>query len=162
MVSQYQRTGQYTTTAGARGASRWTSPSFSGAPDERRLLGPCGHTVATIDAMSSRAGDEGGVAVSVLRAVVLVTGHARRPARRRCPGAHADSHAHREGGLARLAEFDADLELAIENAGARTAPNVAVSLDSFYYTESYPHLAANKRPIWVIEQGPGAARNQVV
>ena len=35
-----------------------------------------------------------------------------------------------------------DFELEVENAGAGTAPNVAVSLDSFYYTENYPHLAA--------------------
>src|SRR5437763_5519147 len=56
----------------------------------------------------------------------------------------------------------ADLELAIENAGARTAPNVAVSLDSFYYTESYPHLASNKRPIWVVESGPGVVAKSFV
>jgi hypothetical protein len=33
---------------------------------------------------------------------------------------------------------------------------VAVTLDSFYYTEHYPELAANKRPVWVVEKGPGA------
>jgi hypothetical protein len=53
--------------------------------------------------------------------------------------------------IAKLADF----ELAIENASAHTAPNVAVSLDSFYYTETYAHLAADKRPIWVVESGPG-------
>jgi hypothetical protein len=47
-------------------------------------------------------------------------------------------------------------ELRVRNAGARTVPNVAVTLDSFYYTEHFPELAANKRPIWVIERGPGA------
>jgi hypothetical protein len=47
--------------------------------------------------------------------------------------------------------------LQVRNAGARTVPNVAVTLDSFYYTEHYPELAADKRPIWVIEQGPGPA-----
>jgi hypothetical protein len=47
------------------------------------------------------------------------------------------------------------LELEIENADSRTVPNVAVTLDSFYYTEKYPLLAANKRPIWAIEAGPG-------
>jgi hypothetical protein len=45
--------------------------------------------------------------------------------------------------------------LQVRNAGAATVPNVAVTLDSFYYTEHYPELAADKRPIWVIEQGPG-------
>jgi hypothetical protein len=47
--------------------------------------------------------------------------------------------------------------LQVRNAGLRTVPNVAVTLDSFYYTEHYPELASNKRPIWVIEQGPGPA-----
>jgi len=55
-----------------------------------------------------------------------------------------------------------DFELAIENAGARTAPNVAVSLDSFYYTETYSHLASDKRPIWVVETGPGTAPKSFV
>jgi hypothetical protein len=46
--------------------------------------------------------------------------------------------------------------LTVRNAGLRTVPNVAVTIDSFYYTEHYPELAANKRPVWVIEHGPGA------
>lgn len=50
----------------------------------------------------------------------------------------------------------ASLELRVRNAGTHTAPNVAVTLDSFYYTATFPHLAANKRPIWVVETGPGA------
>ena len=48
------------------------------------------------------------------------------------------------------------LELQVRNAGTRTAPSVAVAVDSFYYTENYPELAATQRPVWVIEQGPGA------
>jgi len=50
----------------------------------------------------------------------------------------------------------ARLELQVRNTGPRTAPNVAVTIDSFYYTENYPDLAANKRPVWVVEEGPGA------
>jgi hypothetical protein len=45
--------------------------------------------------------------------------------------------------------------LQVRNTGSNTAPNVAVTVDSFYYTENYPELAATKRPIWVIEKGPG-------
>src|SRR2546428_13914209 len=48
-----------------------------------------------------------------------------------------------------------ELELQVRNVGARAAPSVAVSMDSFYYTENYPQLASNQRPVWVIEQGPG-------
>lgn len=48
------------------------------------------------------------------------------------------------------------LELLVRNTSTRTVPNVAVTLDSFYYTENYPELAADKRPVWVVEQGPGA------
>jgi hypothetical protein len=45
--------------------------------------------------------------------------------------------------------------LRVRNPGSATIPNVAVTLDSFYYTEHYPELASDKRPIWVIEHGPG-------
>jgi hypothetical protein len=48
------------------------------------------------------------------------------------------------------------LELQVRNSGASTTPNVAVTLDSFYYTEHFPELAADKRPVWVVERGPGA------
>ncbi|HLM85394.1 MAG TPA: hypothetical protein VK272_04310 [Solirubrobacteraceae bacterium] len=47
-------------------------------------------------------------------------------------------------------------ELEVENAGTRTVPNVAVTVDSFDYTSHYPELAVNKRPVWAIERGPGA------
>jgi hypothetical protein len=46
--------------------------------------------------------------------------------------------------------------LAVRNVGGRTVPNLAVTIDSFAYTSSYPELASNKRPVWVIERGPGA------
>jgi hypothetical protein len=49
----------------------------------------------------------------------------------------------------------ATMRIAIRNDDKKTAPNVSVTLDSFYYTEKYPELAANKRPVWVVEQGPG-------
>jgi hypothetical protein len=47
------------------------------------------------------------------------------------------------------------LELQVRNASEHTAPNVAVSVDSFYYIENYPRLAVNQRPVWVVEHGPG-------
>jgi hypothetical protein len=56
----------------------------------------------------------------------------------------------------------ASMELVVRNTGARTAPNVAVTVDSFYYTEHYPELASNKRPIWVVEKGPGATPSRPV
>jgi hypothetical protein len=48
------------------------------------------------------------------------------------------------------------LELQVSNTGPRTVPNVAVTLDSLAYTEHFPELAADKRPVWAIERGPGA------
>jgi hypothetical protein len=48
------------------------------------------------------------------------------------------------------------LELLVHNAGTGAAPNVAVTLDSFYYTETFPELAASQRPVWIIDRGPGA------
>jgi hypothetical protein len=51
----------------------------------------------------------------------------------------------------------AALELQVRNASDHTAANVAVSVDSFYYAENYARLAANQRPVWVVERGPGPA-----
>lgn len=45
--------------------------------------------------------------------------------------------------------------LVVRNAGVRTIPNIAVTLDSFYYTSAYPKLAVNKRPVWIVNTGPG-------
>jgi hypothetical protein len=50
----------------------------------------------------------------------------------------------------------AELRVKILNEAGRTVPNVAITVDAFSYVEKYPELAANKRPIWVVEQGPGA------
>lgn len=49
----------------------------------------------------------------------------------------------------------ASLRVKVLNEDSLTAPAVAVTVDSFYYTEKFPELAADKRPIWVVEQGPG-------
>jgi hypothetical protein len=54
------------------------------------------------------------------------------------------------------------LELQVRNTGSHTVPNVAVTVDSFNYTSNYSELAADKRPIWAIEQGPGAIANPPV
>jgi hypothetical protein len=48
------------------------------------------------------------------------------------------------------------LRLRIRNSGTHTLPALAVTLDSLNYTEHYPELADDKRPIWAIERGPGA------
>jgi hypothetical protein len=54
------------------------------------------------------------------------------------------------------------LELDVRNTGATTVPNVAITVDSLYYTSNYPELAADKRPIWAIEHGPGATASPPV
>jgi hypothetical protein len=56
----------------------------------------------------------------------------------------------------------ATMRIKVENADTRTIPNVAVTVDSFYFTESYPELAAGKRPVWVVEQGPGTQPSRPV
>jgi hypothetical protein len=60
----------------------------------------------------------------------------------------------------------ATLLLAVRNSGTSTAPNVAVTIDSFEYTSNFPELAADKRPIWIVDAGPGdihhAAQSAVV
>ncbi len=47
------------------------------------------------------------------------------------------------------------LVLSVRNTGSRAVPDVAIAVDSFYYTSSYPNLAARKRPVWVVDSGPG-------
>lgn len=47
------------------------------------------------------------------------------------------------------------MTLLVRNTGSSTVPNVAITVDSFNYTSDYPGLAADKRPVWAIEQGPG-------
>jgi hypothetical protein len=47
------------------------------------------------------------------------------------------------------------LEIQVRNSGTRTMPTVAVALNSLLYIEKFPNLAANQRPFWVIERGPG-------
>jgi hypothetical protein len=53
----------------------------------------------------------------------------------------------------------ATLLLAVHNSDNRTAPNVAVTIDSFEYASNFPELAADKRPIWIIDAGPGDIRH---
>lgn len=57
---------------------------------------------------------------------------------------------------------DTKLALVVRNAGALTIPNVAVTLDSFYYASTYPRLSANKRPVWIVNTGPGAVPTKPV
>jgi hypothetical protein len=56
----------------------------------------------------------------------------------------------------------ARMVLRVRNTGTRTVPNVAITVDSFNYTATTPELAANKRPVWAIEQGPGLAASPPV
>jgi hypothetical protein len=51
----------------------------------------------------------------------------------------------------------AELRVKVLNEQNRTVPNVALTVDAFSYVEKYPELAADKRPIWVVEQGPGVS-----
>jgi hypothetical protein len=57
---------------------------------------------------------------------------------------------------------DTRLELVVRNAGSQTIPNVAATVDSFYYRSDYPRLAVSKRPVWIVNTGPGAVANPPV
>jgi len=50
----------------------------------------------------------------------------------------------------------ATLELQVRNSGSNNVPNLAVSLDSLNYRSNFAGLADASRPVWAIEQGPGA------
>ena len=49
----------------------------------------------------------------------------------------------------------ARLVLSVRNTGAHAVPNVTVAVNSFDYISDYPNLAARRRPVWVIDEGPG-------
>jgi hypothetical protein len=48
------------------------------------------------------------------------------------------------------------LKLEVRNSGSQAVPNVAVTINSFGYLSDYPNLAARQRPVWIVDQGPGA------
>jgi hypothetical protein len=50
---------------------------------------------------------------------------------------------------------DERLALIVRNSGTHTIPNVAISLNSLSYTSDYPHLAVDKRPVWIVNRAPG-------
>jgi len=50
----------------------------------------------------------------------------------------------------------AKLKLEIRNSGTATIPNLTVTINSFGYLSDYPKLASRLRPIWIVDQGPGA------
>ncbi|HEY1457377.1 MAG TPA: hypothetical protein VGF15_02560 [Solirubrobacteraceae bacterium] len=54
------------------------------------------------------------------------------------------------------------LRLEIRNTGSRTIPNLAITVNSFGYRSEYPKLAANERPVWIVDQGPGAIPSSTV
>ncbi|HEY2282727.1 MAG TPA: hypothetical protein VGH60_04155 [Solirubrobacteraceae bacterium] len=56
----------------------------------------------------------------------------------------------------------ATMTLRIRNTSSATIPNLAVTIDSFGYVSDLPELASSKRPIWVVEQGPGAVPKRPV
>jgi hypothetical protein len=89
-----------------------------------------------------------------------------------CGGARQDAHepsatfqlkiAHASFPARQAVARQTQLELQVRNTGTHTVPNVAVTVDSFNYTSNFAGLAADKRPIWAIEQGPGAIANPPV
>ena len=111
----------------------------------------------------SRARDAGGRRASIsglaaaLAGVALLSG---------CGGTRQDAHEAKTSYEVQIvrASFPTSqaiarpttLELAVHNPGAQPVPNLAVTVDSFNYASNYPELAANKRPVWSIERGPGA------
>lgn len=49
----------------------------------------------------------------------------------------------------------AQLVLDVRNTSARTLPDVTVAVTSFDYLSNYANLASRRRPIWVVNEGPG-------
>jgi hypothetical protein len=47
------------------------------------------------------------------------------------------------------------LVLSVSNKSTHAVPDVAIAVNSFDYLSDYPNLAARRRPVWVIDHGPG-------
>lgn len=47
------------------------------------------------------------------------------------------------------------LTIAVRNTSGRRMPELAITLDSLFYLEKYPHLSDARRPIWALDLGPG-------
>ena len=47
------------------------------------------------------------------------------------------------------------LLISVRNTGEEAIPNLVATVDSFNYSSNFPELSASKRPIWVVERGPG-------
>ncbi len=56
----------------------------------------------------------------------------------------------------------AQMVLDVRNTSARALPDVTVAVTSFDYLSDYPNLASRRRPIWVIDEGPGQIPKQPV
>jgi hypothetical protein len=56
----------------------------------------------------------------------------------------------------------ASLQLTVRNAGRATVPEVAVQVQSFNQRSEYPGLADRRRPVWIVDEGPGAVPKQPV
>jgi hypothetical protein len=54
------------------------------------------------------------------------------------------------------------LTIDVRNTGARTLPDATVAVTSFYYRSDYPNLSDPRRPVWIVDQGPGAVPNPPV
>jgi hypothetical protein len=48
------------------------------------------------------------------------------------------------------------LEIEVRNAGNAPLADIALAVHSFYYRSSYPKLADPSRPVWIVDEGPGA------
>ncbi len=56
----------------------------------------------------------------------------------------------------------AQMVVVVRNTSARTLPDVTVAVTSFDYLSDYPNLASRRRPVWVVDQGPGQVPKQPV
>jgi hypothetical protein len=56
----------------------------------------------------------------------------------------------------------AHMVLTVHNPGVRTIPNVAVTVDSFSYTNAYKEEASRKQPVWIVDEGPGSVPKRPV
>jgi hypothetical protein len=54
------------------------------------------------------------------------------------------------------------MTLRVRNTSTATIPNLAITVDSFSYVSNFAELASSKRPIWVVEQGPGTVPKRPV
>jgi hypothetical protein len=103
-----------------------------------------------------------GVCGALIGVVAVGCGESRHQDAREPRGTYTVAVAHASFPTHQAVARPTQLVLVVRNTSARTLPDVTVGVTSFSYVSNYPNLASRLRPVWVVDQGPGAIPHPAV